>query len=132
MTCALASKLDERRKKGQLSTRWMSTVPGDRGPKRCGYGARFLAVSSCFGREFAFPPRDHHARDAIAENGHRRAPHVHKLINGKEQEKRLHGQVKRSCRSENNEERCACHAGGPFAADQQRQNHHHLLANAEV
>src|SRR5712692_8295519 len=84
------------------------------------------------GGEFAFPAGNDDASDAIAENGDGRSPHVHELIDGEEKEKRFHGQVKRSCHAENNQQRSARHAGGSFAADQQRQNHQNLLADAEV
>src|SRR6266568_1360296 len=41
-------------------------------------------------REFAFPAGDDHAGDAISENGHGRSPHIHELIDGEEEEQRLH------------------------------------------
>src|SRR5690348_13489031 len=53
-------------------------------------------------REFALPPRDNHARDAISQNRDRGAPHIHELIDRKKKKKRLHGQVKRSCRRKDN------------------------------
>ena len=77
MTYPRAPKLFERRKKGQLSRRWGSTVQSDRRPKKCEDQTRILAASSRFGRKFAFPSRDHHAREAIAEHVDGGAPHIH-------------------------------------------------------
>src|SRR6266566_3429909 len=76
------------------------------------------------GREFAFPAGDDHAGDAISENGHSRSSHIHKLIDGEK--------VKRSGRAEDDQQRGARHARGPFAADQQRQDHHELLPDGRV
>src|SRR5260370_32975552 len=91
-----------------------------------------LAGSERTGGEFSFPAGNDDASDAVAENGYGRSPHVHELIDGEEKEKRFHGQVKRSGRAENNQQRSARYAGGSFAADDERENHQCLLADAEV
>src|SRR5713226_4627810 len=91
-----------------------------------------LAGGGGTGGKFAFPVGNHDASDAIAENGDGGSPHVHELIDREKKKQRFHGQVKRSCRAENNQQRSARDAGGSFAADQKRKNHQNLLADAGV
>src|SRR5437660_39987 len=55
-------------------------------PKRFERRPPFLARNGGDGLrgEFAFPPRDHHARNAIPKNSDRSSSHVHKLIDREE------------------------------------------------
>src|SRR6266852_69723 len=79
-----------------------------------------------------FPTGDDYGGQAVAEDVYGGAAHVHELIDGEEEEKRLGGEMEGGGGGEDDHERGAGYASGAFAADEQREEHDRLLGDSEM
>src|SRR6266516_7735149 len=85
--------------------------------------------------EFAFPARDHHRCQTIANYVHAGAAHVHQFIYAKNDRNADRTQTRRKKgveSSKQNHERRARHGGHAFGGEHEREHHRDLLRKTHV